>query len=71
MLAGKRSPSSYRGIYGNFQYIFMVIPMLLQNITMPMYYNVWLGDDPTQVIRWAGILFLLAAISVILIKIRR
>ena len=67
ILAGN-IPAERTGVYMGIFNMFIVIPMLLQNITMPLYYESWLGNDPQNAIKLAGFLLLLAAISVSFIK---
>lgn len=57
-------PLSRTGVYMGIFNIFTVLPMLLQNVSMPLYYNTWLNADPRNAIRLAGILLILAAFSV-------
>jgi len=70
MLAGCIPPER-TGVYMGIFNMFIVIPMLLETFTIPMYYTSWLGNDPTHAIRFAGILFLLAALSVTIIKYQK
>jgi maltose/moltooligosaccharide transporter len=63
-------PTQKTGIYMGIFNMFIVIPMLLQNITMPLYYKSWLGNNPENAIKLAGVLMLLAGISVSLIKLK-
>ena len=70
MLAGSIPPER-TGVYMGIFNMFIVIPMLLQNITMPLYYSSWLGNDPVNAIRLAGILLILAAFSVVFIKVSK
>jgi maltose/moltooligosaccharide transporter len=48
--------------------MFIVIPMLLETFTIPMYYKSWLGNDPVNAIILAGSLLILASLSVLFIK---
>ncbi|RKR80791.1 maltose/moltooligosaccharide transporter [Mucilaginibacter gracilis] len=61
-------PPERTGIYMGIFNMFIVIPMLIQNVTMPMYYASWLGNNPQNAIKLAGVLLLLAALSVLFIK---
>jgi maltose/moltooligosaccharide transporter len=45
--------------------MFIVIPMLLQMLTLPMVYGAWLGGQPENVIRLAGVLLAAAAVAVL------
>lgn len=70
MLAGSIPPER-TGVYMGIFNMFIVIPMLLETFTIPMYYETLLGNNPVSAIRWAGILLVLAALSVTLIKYQR
>lgn len=70
MLAGSIPPER-TGIYMGIFNMFIVIPMLLETSTMPLYYNNWLGSSPVNAIKLAGILLILAAFSVLFIKINK
>lgn len=67
ILAGS-IPANRTGVYMGIFNMFIVIPMLLQNLTMPLYYESWLGNNPIHAIQLAGVLLVLAALSVVLIK---
>lgn len=64
LLAGSIPPAR-NGVYLGIFNMFIVIPMLLQNLTMPLYYDSWLQHDPTNAIRLAGVLLILAALATI------
>ena len=70
MLAGSIPPER-TGVYMGIFNMFIVIPMLLETFTIPMYYSSWLGNSPVNAIRLAGTLLILAAISVAFIKLKR
>ncbi len=67
MLAGSIPPHRM-GVYMGVFNMFIVIPMLLETFTMPMYYVAWLGNNPVNALRLAGVLMILAAFSVYFIK---
>lgn len=69
MLAGSIPPER-TGVYMGIFNMFIVIPMLLETFTIPMYYESWLGNDPTNALRLAGTLMLLAAVSVGFIRFK-
>ncbi len=48
--------------------MFIVIPMLIQMVTLPLIYDSLLGGRPENVIRLAGVLLGLAAICVLRVK---
>ena len=60
-------PKERTGVYMGVFNMFIVIPMLLQNVTMPLYYESWLGGDPINAIKLAGALLILSAASVFFI----
>ncbi|WP_258139439.1 MFS transporter [Mucilaginibacter phenanthrenivorans] len=66
ILAGN-IPAEKTGVYMGIFNMFIVIPMLLQNVTMPLYYENWLGNSPQNAIMLGGVLLILAALSVLLI----
>lgn len=70
MLAGSIPPER-TGVYMGIFNMFIVIPMLLQNITMPLYYKIWLGDNPINAIKLAGIMLLLSAFCTLFIKFEK
>ena len=69
MLAGCIPPER-TGVYMGIFNMFIVIPMIIQIFTLPLYYQAWLGGRPDNVIRLAGVLMLCAAVSVVLVKLR-
>ena len=69
ILAGN-IPAERTGVYMGIFNMFIVIPMLLQNITMPLYYESLLGNNPQHAIMLAGILLIVAANAVFLIKVK-
>ncbi|MFY7651587.1 MAG: MFS transporter [Chitinophagaceae bacterium] len=69
MLAANIPPEK-TGIYMGIFNMFIVIPMLLQNLTMPLYYNSWLNGNPVNAIMLAGILLILASLSTKFIQLK-
>lgn len=69
MLAGC-IPARRTGVYMGIFNMFIVIPMMIQIFTLPLYYRSLLGGDPANVIRLAGALFLCAAVATLLIRTR-
>lgn len=67
MLAGSIPPER-TGVYMGIFNMFIVIPMLIETFTIPLYYKSWLGNNPVNAIMLAGILLILASISVLFIK---
>jgi maltose/moltooligosaccharide transporter len=70
LLAGSIPPER-AGVYMGIFNMFIVIPMLLQMLTLPLYYQAWLGGEPDNVIRLAGTLLLAAAIAVLRVPTSR
>ena len=68
MLAGS-IPQDRVGVYMGIFNMFIVIPMMIQIFTLPLYYKSWLGGNPENVIRLAGALLLCAAVAVMFVKL--
>ena len=56
-------PPERTGVYMGIFNMFIVIPMLIQGVTMPFLYGSLLGGDPRNVIILSGVLLILAAIA--------
>jgi maltose/moltooligosaccharide transporter len=67
MLAGSIPPER-AGVYMGIFNMFIVIPMLIQMLTLPLFYNSLLGGQPDNVIRLAGTLLACAAVAVLCVK---
>jgi len=67
MLAGS-IPAHRTGVYMGIFNMFIVLPMLLQIATLPLYYDSWLGGRPENVVRLAGALLLVAAACVLRVR---
>jgi maltose/moltooligosaccharide transporter len=67
MLAGCIPPER-AGVYMGIFNMFIVIPMIIQMLSLPLYYKAWLGADPRNVITLAGLLLLAAALAVLRVK---
>ena len=70
MLAGCIPPER-TGVYMGIFNMFIVIPMIIQIFTLPLYYRSLLGGNPENVIRLAGVLMLCGAVAVLLVQIKR
>ena len=68
MLAGCIPPARV-GVYMGIFNMFIVIPMMIQIFTLPLYYRSLLGGNPANVIRLAGGLLICAAISVLFVRV--
>ena len=67
LLAGSIPPER-AGVYMGIFNMFIVIPMLIQMLTLPLIYQPLLGGHPDHVIRLAGALMLLAALAVLRVQ---
>jgi maltose/moltooligosaccharide transporter len=67
LLAGSIPPER-AGVYMGIFNMFIVIPMLIQMVTLPLIYGPLLGGQPDNVIRLAGVLLLCAAAAVLLVE---
>lgn len=70
MLAGS-IPKERTGVYMGIFNMFIVIPMMIQIFTLPLFYNAWLNGNPENVIRLAGVLLLLGAIAVLFVTVKK
>ncbi len=70
MLAGCIPPER-TGVYMGIFNMFIVIPMIIQIFTLPLFYRAWLDGNPENVIRLAGGLLLCGAAAVLLVKVGR
>ena len=52
-----------------FEIAFIVIPMLIQSFTLPLYYHSLLGGDPRNVVILAGVLLIAAAVAALFVKV--
>lgn len=68
MLAGC-IPAERTGVYMGIFNMFIVIPMIIQIFTLPLYYQSLLSGNPENVIRLAGTLLICAAIAVGFVKV--
>jgi maltose/moltooligosaccharide transporter len=68
LLAGSIPPER-AGVYMGIFNMFIVIPMLIQSLTLPLFYDSLLGGRPDNVIRLAGTLLLVAAVCVLFVRV--
>ena len=61
-------PPARTGVYMGIFNMMIVIPLLLNGLTLPYYYGPLLGDDPRNVITLAGVLLIAAAWAVLRVK---
>lgn len=64
-------PRNRVGVYMGVFNMFIVIPMLIQNITLPLFYESWLGGNPASVIRLAGALLGCAAVACAFVTVKK
>ena len=67
LLAGS-IPAERAGVYMGIFNMFIVIPMIIQALTLPLIYDSLLGGQPDNVIRLAGVLLALAAVAVLRVR---
>ncbi len=70
LLAGSIPPER-AGVYMGIFNMFIVIPMLIQMVTLPLFYGPLLGSQPDNVIRLAGTLLACAAVAVMFVPAAR
>ena len=61
-------PPERTGVYMGIFNMFIVIPMLIQGVTLPLVYKSWLDSDPRQVLVFAVVLMLMAALATLRVK---
>jgi maltose/moltooligosaccharide transporter len=64
-------PKERVGVYMGVFNMFIVIPMLIQNLTLPLFYETLLGGNPANVIRLAGALLGCAAVACAVVSVRK
>ena len=64
-------PSTKRGVYMGVINMMIVIPMLIQTVSFGFIYKYFLGNNPSNAIITAGVLFLMASFLVTLIKVKK
>lgn len=62
-------PPERTGVYMGIFNMFIVIPMLIQSVTLPLFYHAWLGGDARNVILLAGALLIAAAVATLFVKL--
>ena len=68
IMAVRMVPSTRLGVYMGIINMMIVIPMLIQMLTLPLLYDSLLGGRPENVIRLAGVLLACAALAVCFVK---
>ena len=69
VMLARSIPAERTGVYMGIFNMFIVIPMLIQSVTLPLYYRAGLGGDPRNVLVLAGVLLLLAAVATLRVKV--
>ncbi len=64
-------PKHRVGVYMGVFNMFIVIPMLIQNLTLPLFYDSVLGSNPAAVIRLAGAMLGCAAVACAFVTVRK
>lgn len=60
-------PAERNGIYMGIFNMFIVIPMLIQTVTMPLIYRPLLGGDPRNVLTLGGVLMIVGAVATLFV----
>lgn len=60
-------PAERNGIYMGIFNMFIVVPMLVQTLTMPLIYNRLLGGDPRNVLMLGGVLMIAGAMATLFV----
>ena len=68
IMAVRMIPSSRYGVYMGIINMMIVIPMLIQTLTFGAIYEHLLGENPSNAIRFAGVLLAVAAAAMLWIK---
>jgi maltose/moltooligosaccharide transporter len=61
-------PAERNGIYMGIFNMFIVIPMLIQTLTMPLIYRPLLGGDPRNVLMLGGVLMIVGAVATLFVN---
>ncbi len=70
LMLAESIPPERTGVYMGLFNLFIVLPMLIQIATLPLYYESLLGGDPRNVIRLAGALMLAGAAAMLFVDVR-
>jgi maltose/moltooligosaccharide transporter len=69
VMLARSIPAERTGVYMGIFNMFIVIPMLIQGVTLPLIYHPILGGDPRNVLVLAGGLLVLAAFATLRVKV--
>jgi maltose/moltooligosaccharide transporter len=68
IMLARSIPAERAGVYMGIFNMFIVLPMIIQMLTLPLYYDTLLGSDPRHVIQLAGCFLCIAAVLTLRIK---
>ena len=69
VMLARSIPPERTGVYMGIFNMFIVIPMLIQSVTLPLYYKALLGGDARNVVLLAGALLLCAAVATLFVRL--
>lgn len=69
VMLARSIPPERTGVYMGIFNMFIVIPMLIQSVTLPLYYKPLLGGDARNVVLLAGALLLCAAVATLFVRL--
>ena len=69
VMLARSIPPERTGVYMGIFNMFIVIPMLIQGFTLPLYYHGLLGGDPRHVVMLGGALLVCAAVAALFVKV--
>jgi maltose/moltooligosaccharide transporter len=69
VMLAKCIPPERTGVYMGIFNMFIVIPMLIQSFTLPLFYKSGLGGDPRKVVMLGGALLICAAVATLFVKV--
>jgi maltose/moltooligosaccharide transporter len=68
IMLARSIPPERAGVYMGIFNMFIVLPMIVQMLTLPLYYDSLLGSDPRHVIQLAGCFLFIAALLTLRVK---
>ncbi|PIT77814.1 MFS transporter [Limnohabitans sp. B9-3] len=68
IMLAKSIPAERAGVYMGIFNMFIVLPMIIQMLTLPLFFNSLLGGDPRHVIQLAGCFLAIAAVLTLRVK---
>ena len=69
VMLAKCIPPERTGVYMGIFNMFIVVPMLIQSFTLPLFYKSWLGGDARNVVMLGGALLICAAVATLFVKV--